>query len=120
MEAGMVPPEPAVTATTHTDQIDGRGGVTLLVVMTVISLWGLRSAPGPSEPLRIRPEVGEPWMAQALPGIGVKTRAVMWHHLQAGAVSELPARTRATALQVFDWSALQPEHDQEESASSRH
>lgn len=102
MEQDLIPPEPAV-ASPASSLVDGRGWVMAVVAMVVIGVWTLRPAPAPSEPGRISAATSEPWMADALPGVGVKTRDEQWRRIRAGAIEALPERARAIAREVFTW-----------------
>jgi hypothetical protein len=103
MEQGLLPPEPAVAVTATSEAIDGRGWLTVMVVMVVIGLGSLRSAPAPAEPVRIPCRESAAWMADALPGIGIKTRDLNWQKIRSGEITALPERARAIARQVFIW-----------------
>ena len=103
MEQGLLPPELAVTVPTGPHEIDHRGWLMVLVAMALIGLWSLRSPPAPSDPLRVPTAHSEAWMADALPGVGVKTRDQQWQRIKAGDPHALPERARAVASQVFIW-----------------
>lgn len=103
MESGLIPPEPLAFAPSAGSEIDHRGWLTVIVAMLLIGWWSHRPVPSPVEPLRIPTVMSEPWMADALPGIGVKTREVNWQHLRSGAITELPERARGMARQIFVW-----------------
>jgi hypothetical protein len=79
-----------------------------LVAMVSIGLWTLRAPPSPSEPGRIPNAASEPWMADALPGVGIKTRDEQWRKIRAGALNALPERARDLAREVFIWSDRHP------------
>ncbi len=103
MEVGMVPPDPAITKMTVAAEVDPRGGVAVIAAMVAIGLWSLRPAPAPAIPARVASVGCEEWMADALPGVGVKTRHAIWQLIQHGDRQRLPERTRAMATQVFTW-----------------
>lgn len=84
--------------------IDSRGWVMVLVVMAIIGVFTLRSAPSPLVPNRIPVNTADAWMADALPGIGPKTRESMLQRIRLGSFDSLPARAQVIARQVF----LQP------------
>jgi hypothetical protein len=42
-------------------------------------------------------------MADALPGVGVKTRDVQWQRIKSGDLQALPERARVVAEQIFIW-----------------
>ncbi len=105
MEQGLLPPEPAVVVATKPDEIDGRGWLMVMVAMVVIGLISLRTSPEPTEPLRIPCAASEAWMADALPGIGIKTRDLQWQKIRSGEIGALPERARAIARHVFIWPA---------------
>jgi hypothetical protein len=81
--------------------IDSRGWVMVLVAMVIIGVFTLRPAPSPLFPGRIQTNAAEAWMADALPGIGPKTRESMVHKIRLGAFDVLPARAQVIARQVF-------------------
>ena len=99
----MLPPELAVTVPSGPHEIDHRGWLMVLMAMVLIGLWSLRSPPAPSDPLRVHAAHSEAWMADALPGVGVKTRDQQWQRIKAGDSHALPERARAVASQVFIW-----------------
>lgn len=101
MEQGLLPPEPAFAVVVAPEEVDGRGWLMVMVAMVVIGLGSLRPSPVPAEPSRIPCAVSETWMADALPGIGVKTRELQLQKIRAGDIDALPERARAIARQVF-------------------
>ena len=104
LETSITPSELAVLQPVVAEHIDGRGGVAVIVAMVIIGLISLRAAAAPTEPSRVAlSELGdnEVWMADALPGIGAKTRVAMFHQLRAGHLEALPERARQMARQVF-------------------
>lgn len=104
METSITPSEFAVLQPVVTQHVDGRGGLAVIVAMALIGLISLRAAPAPTEPSRVALSAigdNEAWMADALPGIGAKTREAMFHHLRAGHLEALPERARQMARQVF-------------------
>src|SRR5687768_6081546 len=103
MEQGLIPPDPVVAPPAGPLGVDGRGWVKVLAAMVLIGLWGLRSPPSPGEPRRISNALSEPWMADALPGIGIKTRDGHRRNIRSGAIEALPERARVVARQVFTW-----------------
>lgn len=103
MENGLVPPEPPELPPTISSEIDRRGWLTVIAAMLMIGWWSHRPDPLPAEPIRIPTVMSEPWMADALPGIGVKTREAHWQHVRAGDITDLPERARAMAGQMFTW-----------------
>lgn len=100
-----MPPEPAVVVATMPKEIDGRGWLMVMVAMLVIGLAGLRPSPTPVEPRRVACTASEGWMADALPGVGVKTRDLQWQKIRSGEIAALPERARTIARQVFIWPA---------------
>jgi hypothetical protein len=111
MESGLLPPDPTVLPPRSGSEIDNRGWLMVIVAMVVIGWWSHRPVPAPAEPIRIPTAMSESWMADALPGIGAKTREAHWRHLRAGAISQLPERARAIARQILVWpvvNAAQP------------
>lgn len=107
--------EPGIDFTTVPDAqrstsvgIDGRGWVVLMAAMVVIGVLTLRSPPTPQLPYRIVVNSAVAWMADALPGIGPKTRESMLHKIRLGAFESLPARAQHIAGQVF----IRPAKDQ--------
>lgn len=104
METSITPSEFAVLQPVVTQHVDGRGGLAVIVAMALIGLISLRPAPAPTEPSRVALGAlgdSEAWMADALPGIGAKTRKAMFHQLRAGHLEALPERARQMARQVF-------------------
>ena len=59
---------------------------------------------GPPAPLAAAS--AEPWMADCLPGVGIKTRDRAAAALRAGHLAALPPRAQATAR---DWFVVEPE-----------
>ena len=108
MEQGLIPPDPMTAPPAGSLAIDGRGWVTALVAMVLIGLWTFRAPPGPSEPRRIPTAMSEPWMADALPGVGIKTRDEQWRKVRAGTIDALPERARGMARVVFTWPDQHP------------
>jgi hypothetical protein len=92
--------------------IDGRGWVVVVLAMLVIGGLSLRSVPTPGEPARIAAHDSQDWMADALPGIGPKSRDLMASHIRAGAFDSLPARSQVIAKLVFTWptTGTRPKH----------
>ena len=110
MEMGLDPTATASSGVMASAGIDQRGGVTVIVALVALGLWSLRPPPTPSEPVRVAPAASEAWMADALPGVGVKTRVLTWRHLQQGQLNGVPERARKTATQVFVWSTAGHQH----------
>ncbi len=74
-----------------------------LAIMLLVTAIAVRVATSPRLP---RPPLipiaeAEPWMAAALPGIGMKTREAMAAHIRAGERQKLPPGARAAALTMF-------------------
>lgn len=88
--------------------IDSRGWVMVLVAMLIIGAFTLRSAPSPLVPNRIPVNTADAWMADALPGIGPKTRESMLQKIRLGAFDSLPARAQVIAHHVFIRPAADP------------
>ena len=101
METIDIPNELAVLEPVVAEHVDGRGGFAIIVAIALIGLISLRAAPAPTEPSRVALADSEAWMADALPGIGAKTRVAMFHELRAGHLEALPERARQMARQVF-------------------
>ncbi len=108
MEPGLVPSVPAPITEAVSAGVDARGGVTVFLAVVVIGLCSLRSPPTPSEPLRVPVALSEPWMADALPGVGGKTRDAVWRRLQHERPADLPERARVVAGQLFTWPGQPP------------
>jgi hypothetical protein len=102
MESGLLPSAPAAMADVSSE-IDGRGWVMVVIAMVLIGFWSLRASPQPTEPRRISHAESQMWMADALPGVGVKTREQHWQKIRAGDLVGLPERARGIARQVFIW-----------------
>ena len=105
MEAGLLPPEPVPLAADGAVAVDPRGWPALLVAMVLIAFWSLRPSPAPRVPDAVPCGAAAPWMVDALPGIGPRTRDTHWRQVRAGHQDQLPARARETARQVFSWPA---------------
>ncbi len=101
METSDIPNELAVLQPVVAEHVDGRGGFAVIVAIALIGLISLRAAPTPTEPSRVALADSEAWMADALPGIGAKTRVAMFHQLRTGHLEALPERARQMARQVF-------------------
>ncbi len=104
IETSITPSDLVVLQPVVAEHVDGRGGLVVIVAMALIGLVSLRAAPAPTEPSRVALGAlgdNEAWMADALPGIGAKTRAAMFHQLRAGHLEALPERARQMARQVF-------------------
>ena len=101
METSDFPSELAGLEPVVAEHVDGRGGFAVIVAMALIGMISLRAAPAPTEPSRVALADSEAWMADALPGIGAKTRVAMFHQLRAGHLEALPERARHMARQVF-------------------
>lgn len=108
MENGLLPPESMERPPTVSSEIDSRGWLMVIAAMVLIGWWSHRPDPAPTEPIRIPTAMSELWMADALPGIGVKTREAHWQHLRAGEITDLPERARAMAGQIFIWPVVRP------------
>ncbi len=102
-EQDLVICEPAVVVTSGTLEVDGRGWLMALIAMVMIGLWSLRPSPAPIQPQQIPHQQSVVWMADALPGVGVKTRDLQWQRIQAGEIDSLPQRSRGIAREVFTW-----------------
>ena len=103
VEPGVLLPEGPAPLTAGPHEVDHRGWLMVLVAMVLIGSWTLRSPPTPDTPPRIPAAVSERWMADALPGVGVKTREAVWRKIREGEPASLPERARPTAQQVFIW-----------------
>jgi hypothetical protein len=105
MEQGLLPPEGAAVSTVPAGrhEIDHRGWLMVIGMMVLIGLWSQRSRPLPSDPVRVPVVHCEAWMADALPGVGVKTRDVQWQRIKSGDLQALPKRARVVAEQIFMW-----------------
>jgi hypothetical protein len=87
----------------ETGEIDPRGWLMATVAMVLIGLWSMRPAPAPVVPERVDCALSEPWMVDALPGIGPRTRDRYWQIVRAGSLAGLPERSRTMARQAFRW-----------------
>lgn len=103
MERDLLPPEPAVVSPSGSEEVDGRGWSIVIMAMVLIGALSLRPTPQPGEPVRILHVDSQTWMADALPGIGVKTRDQQWRKIRAGEFAALPERARTIARQIFIW-----------------
>ncbi len=103
MESGLLPSAPALIADVGSTEVDNRGWVMVVIAMILIGFGSLRTAPQPTEPRRIFHAESQAWMADALPGVGVKTRDQHWQKIRVGDIAGLPERARVIARQVFIW-----------------
>jgi hypothetical protein len=74
--------------------------VLLTLALVVGGLAHLRTPP-PAAPLRIPRHAVEPWMADALPGIGPARREAAVEAIRTGHDERLPASARPLAATVF-------------------
>ncbi len=81
----------------------------LVLVMLVIAGLAWRPAPGANIPPRLALSDAAPWMADALPGVGPKSRDQVATQLRQGNIKAIPSRARATIDSLF--SPLPEEHD---------
>lgn len=99
--------EPQATANAQLTSADNRRGKAtgwwavvcigvVLAVGTVHHLW-----PRATVPAQRDPRIAELWMADALPGVGPKTRDQALIALHAGKLDSLPKAARTTAHQMF-------------------
>jgi hypothetical protein len=80
--------------------------VALIALMLGIGVLALlRPARTPGVPPRIATAEVQPWMVEALPWVGAKTAVKAMRAVQGGRLSELPARARGVASEVFVWPA---------------
>lgn len=78
--------------------------LTALLMAALIVRVGV--SPRPGQPPHVPITQAETWMADALTGIGAKTRAAMAVHIRAGEIDALPARARTEARAFFSgWPA---------------
>jgi hypothetical protein len=89
-------------------RIDARGWPAVIVLMLVVGLLAWRPSPAPDVPTRIAIDQGASWMAEALPGIGPRTRELRWQQIRAGELHALPQRAGVLAAEVFIWPAPPP------------
>jgi hypothetical protein len=74
----------------------------LAAVLAGLGLWAsLRPAARGVEPEPIPRSAARPWMADCLPGVGIKTRDRVADALRAGRWEGVPARARAVARRWF-------------------
>lgn len=104
LEQDLLPAEPAPAIAEQPREIDPRGWLAVIVLMVLVGVWSSRPSPSPAIPDRITTSRCEPWMVDALPGIGARTRERYRRVVQAGDLSALPQRAQAIARQVFTWS----------------
>ena len=77
----------------------------LIVVVLALAGWGtLRPRRVRLPPAQIPAAQAQPWMVEALPGVGPKRHAAALAALRAGRLADLPKAARATAGEVFEWS----------------
>lgn len=101
IEPDLLPPEPPPVDQAEQRHVDPRGWPAAIIAMVAIGLWALRPAPAPTVPVRIATVDSTPWMVDALPGIGARTRERCWRAVQVGDLMALPERARPIAHQVF-------------------
>ena len=74
----------------------------LAAALPLLGAWaGSRPQPGSGVPARIPLPEAQPWMADCLPGVGVKTRERVAAALRAGRWDAVPARSRGSARAWF-------------------
>jgi hypothetical protein len=73
----------------------------LVLVMLVIAGLAWRPAPGANIPPPMALSDAAPWMADALPGVGPKSRDQVAKQLQQGSIKDIPARARAMVGHLF-------------------
>lgn len=105
VEQDLVACEPAVVVESRALEVDGRGWLVALIAMVLIGLWSFRPSPAPTQPRQIPHQQSAAWMADALPGVGVKTRDLQLQRIQAGEIDHLPERARGLAREIFSWTA---------------
>ena len=72
------------------------------LIAGVLALGGWhRLHPRPPAPQPRDPRTAEPWMLDALPGIGAKRRDAAAAAVRAGAWDQLPQATRTAATEAF-------------------
>lgn len=77
--------------------------LTLIVLVVALAGWGaLRPRRVRLPPAQIPAAQVQPWMVDALPGVGPKRHAAALAAVQAGRFEDLPKAARATAEQVFE------------------
>jgi hypothetical protein len=101
LEPGIDLPTAPAAPRLDNAQIDPRGWVMVLLALVLIGFVALRSPPQPTIPLRVANVAAETWMADALPGVGPKTRDEMLQHIRTGDFASLPNRAQAIADVVF-------------------
>ena len=74
------------------------GLVSVILVIAVIQ----HQLPHPAEPARRQLLTAEPWMVDALPGIGPKRLAPVLEAIRAGDLERVPKPARGVADQVFE------------------
>ena len=84
-----------------TAQASGWWAAGLLAAILVVALVQ-HQLPHPAEPARRDPRAAEPWMADALPGIGPKRLAPVLVDIRAGEIGRVPKPARGVAEQVFE------------------
>ncbi|MDA3961104.1 MAG: hypothetical protein PF961_09960 [Planctomycetota bacterium] len=73
----------------------------LALVLAIVGLAAMRADPSPDH--RLPHNSAEPWMADALPGVGITTKDAVAAQIRAGDPEALPKRARETAKAVFSW-----------------
>lgn len=76
--------------------------IALISVLLALAIWGaVRPRRLATAPPLIHAQQAQPWMADALPGVGPKRRDAALEALRAGRFADLPKPARATAELVF-------------------
>lgn len=85
---------------------EGRQRIQAWVCVGVLPLLGAlawwRPLPVPPAPPRIPASAAEPWMADCLPGVGVKTREHLAAAVRERRLEALPRGSQEAARQLFD------------------
>jgi hypothetical protein len=73
-------------------------------LLALLALAFVRQPAAPEPPPRIPASACEAWMADALPGVGAKSREHIAAAIRSGELASLPPRARALARELFDFS----------------
>ncbi len=84
-------------------QTDDRwiAGLAIILVLALALTGRLTQRPRPSEPARRDPATATTWMADCLPGVGLKRRDAAALALREGRIDQLPAQARPAVSRLF-------------------
>ncbi len=77
--------------------------LTMIALLAAICASALARHPPAREPARLPAAACAPWMADALPGVGRKTRDAAAAAIRSGDLAKLPPAARTRAREWFDF-----------------